>query len=423
MSGPQGWRGEDAFEGADLAVHILNRDLGTDEPGFELVTLDDGGDVATAVDLIKEQAAAPRVAGIVYAGPLEAVPETEEVLADAGIPLIACYGDLFGARLLSPHVFQVSPSLLWEARRIASYFLKDRRYTRVGMLSGDDLFGRTARQAFTNALADEGGRLVASETFPSEGQDFTAELHRLRSKRVQALFVPAPPTLLATVLKELDQMGAGYTTTLAARSVASAKRKRRGPWRPQIATADIGIAPQIDVSLRPGLVASDSYGRGAHYLPIPSLVSFRTAFENWWGDRPLGWEQRSYEAVRLIGEAVDRAADGDDLAVTLEGSQGERLGGLDVNFGPDDHVALDQATVGLWVVPSSGARVPERGRLPETMPWVPLERGFSTDGERTDIYPEDWRYLFRHSPPASNPPPRFERARFGVITSRKDPVH
>ena len=144
MSGDDSWRGQSAFEGADLGVHKLNRRLAEGEEPFELVVRDDEGDPERAVDLIRELAAIERVRGIVFAGPPEALPETEPSLAEAGIPALLVYGDLYGARLLRPHLFQVSPSLLWESRRIASYLVRDRGYRRIGLLASLSLDGTSA---------------------------------------------------------------------------------------------------------------------------------------------------------------------------------------------------------------------------------------------------------------------------------------
>ena len=107
----------------------------------------------------------------------------------------------------------------------------------------------------------------------------------------------------------------------------------------------------------------------------------------------------------------------------LESLDGERFGGLDVTFGPDDHTSVDQSTVGLWVIPRTNIHVRERRGLPETMPWVVLSRGFSIDGQDTEIPSKDWLYLFRNAPDPNGPPPKITKAKFGVATRRNDPVH
>ncbi len=422
LSGPDSWRGDDAFEGADLAVQELNRALGPKDPMYELVTLDDRGDAAEATRLVKQLAGSDRTVGIVYAGPPEGLPPAEEALAAGGVPAILCYGDLYGARLLSPHVFQASPSFLWEARRIARYLLDDRGYRRIGLVSERNLSGQSARRSVTLALQEMGASLRAAVTFEPEVQDFGPVVRELKKERVQAVILEATPPEAVRFLQATRLAGSRYRSTAAA--LASARRGR--PFRPQVVGLDLMIHPSLAVELSPGVVASDTYSRGAHYLPIPNIADFRTAFEDWWGSQPLGWERRAYDSVHMLGWAVRRTrgnASRVDLAPFLERIRGLRFGGLDITLGPDDHTTVDQTTVGLWVVPRPGADVPEADELPEQMPWVPLARGFSIDGERTDILPEDWRWMFRNAPPKKAPAPFITRSLFGVTTPAGDPIH
>ncbi|MFN2588325.1 MAG: ABC transporter substrate-binding protein [Actinomycetota bacterium] len=417
MTGVDSWRGEDAFEGADLAVHELNRGAAEGDRRYELVTLDDEGDPRRAAELVMRLAASDRTAGVVYAGPPEGLPSAEAALEESGIPALLCYGDLYSARLLRPNLFQVSPPYLWQARRIAAYLYRDRRYTRVGLLLPKTLGGRTARQSFADAAAPLRRRAAAVATYPPGAESVRPQLQALARQRVQAIVVDGGPRAFAAALRELSALGASYQTTRLAR--------RARPWRPQVAGFDLALGPAIPAGYAPpGTVVSDDYARGAHYLPIPSFRAFRAAFEDWWGEPPLGWERRAYEATRVIGWGVDRAvAQETSVAEALADLRSRRFGGLDVVLGPDDHTTVNQPYVGLWVVPRPGVRVRERQRLPEHLPWVPLARGFSIDGETTDVAARDWRYLFRGAPPVRAPAPRNSRWRFGVATPRSDPVH
>jgi ABC-type branched-subunit amino acid transport system substrate-binding protein len=341
------------------------------------------------------------------------------------VPAVICYGDLYGARLLSPHVFQAAPSLLWEARRIADYLLTDRGYRRIGLISEKDLTGETARRSLTLALQEEGGRLAASETFTSDLDNTSSLIEKLRSQRVQAVVVNAPPPVAVKIFRSFRLGGARYRDTARARRSSSF----RNTWAPQVVGFDLTITEDlVAVDLPAGTVAADTYARGVHYLPIPNFERFRSAFEDWWGAQPLGWERRAYDAAAMIGWAARKAAAedrvaGTDLAPFLERMSGVRFSGLEITFGPDDHTAVDQSTVGLWVVPDRRVPVEERVSLPTSLPWVPLARGFSIDGERTDVLPRDWRWLFRDAPPKDAPAPRIARSRFGVTTGRRDPVH
>ena len=419
-----GWA-DAAFRGADLAVSQLNRTREKGDPVIELVTLDDGGDPSEATRLVEEQASSERTLGVVYAGPPNGLPPAEDALAEAGIPALLCYGDLYSARLLSPHVFQISPPYLWQGRSIARYLLGDRRYRRIGLLTVSSWSGRVARTALRQAFAERDARLAAVISARPAGSDLRRSLRKLRRQRVEAIVVEAPPPLGYRIAQLLTQQGHAYKTTARARiASASSPRKARAhaqAWRPQVIGFDPLFGP-VGPPLPPGTSVAETYAAGAHYLPIPSFVGFREAYSNWWDSEPLESELRAYEAVRLIGWA-NRQADGDqDLARVLETLTRERFGGLDVTFGPDDHTSVDPTTVGLWVVPRRGA-AREASRLPGTLPWVPLGRGFSIDGERTQIQARDWKFLFRGAPPKNRPAPRIHRSRFGVTSPRSDPVH
>jgi Periplasmic binding protein len=425
LSGPDAWRGEDAFEGADVAVQELNQQIDQGEAPYELVSYDDSGDFNRSTELVREAAGEARMAGIVYAGPTEGLPNAEEALAEAGIPAILVHGDLYGAGALTQHVFQASPSFRWEARRIAAYLIDDRGYRRVGALLEANADGSTAGEAMEEGLDLAGAGAPTLGLYSPGAEEFIGQLDRMEDAGVEAIVVQGSPANFATVLDALEERSATYRDTAAARTVTAPRKIRRRknrPWRPQVLGFDLALAPR-EGSIPPGTVASDTYARGSHYLPIPSLTRFRQAFSDWWDAAPTGWEQRSYDAVLAIGWADETAPEGGDLARRLEALNGTRYGGLDITLGPDDHTFVEATTVGLWVVPGPGDDVRERNKLPESLPWVPLARGFSIDGERTDILEKDWKFLFRKPPPRGAPAPPLERMKFGINSPTDDPVH
>lgn len=391
MSGEDMWRGEDAFEGADLAVHILNRSVDEGRPLFQLVTLDDEGDPQRATELVTQLAANDDTVGIVYGGPPEGLPPAERALTLAGIPAILCYGDLYSARLLRPHLFQASPPFLWQARTIARYLVRDRGYRRVGVLASRSLSGDTAVASLRAALDQTRPTRVVVARYTDIGgvPRSTVRLHR---RDVDAVVVEGDGHVLSLAARFRDMQAVGF---------------------------DLGMRATRAFPI--GTVASGTYARGAHYLPIPSFERFRAAFSDWWdGDEPLGWELRAFDAASMIGWAAQKTRPGADVAATLESLNGARFGGLDVTFGPDDHTAVDQTTIGLWVRPRSAFT----DLIPTSdLPWLPLARGFSIDGERTSILNRDWKFLFRNPPPPDAPAPRVGRMRYAVASPRSDRVH
>jgi ABC-type branched-subunit amino acid transport system substrate-binding protein len=427
MSGPDSWRGTDAFEGADLAISQFNRRREEDEPRLELITLDDQGEAGRATELVAELTASEQTLAILYAGPPEGLPPAHDALSAADIPALLLYGDLYSAQLLDSHLFQMSPPFLWQARRVTNYLNKDRRYDLVGLVAERSSTGATAVDTFNSAFSRARGTRLTVRRY-ADIDDVGRVLDSLRKRRVEAIVLQGSPRLAEELLLLLQAQDSRYRGTAQARfgslpRKARNRRKRADTWRPQVVGLDEALSARAGSVAPPGTVASDTYARGAYYLPIPSFKRFDTAFMAWWNEAPIGWEQRAYDAVRAIGLALREAGREDNPAIALERIRDARFGGLPITFGPDDHTAIGQTTVGLWVVPRGSARVRERDRLPEGMRWVPLARGFSIDGRRTDVLPEDWRHLFRKPPPPKAPAPRFSKMRFGVTTGRQDPVH
>jgi hypothetical protein len=429
LSGPDSWRGEDLFEGADVAVNSLNRLLEPEDRRFELVTLDDRGSGSRAVRLVERLAGDPRTVGIAYGGPVAGLGTTERALAAAGIPAIACFGDLSRGGIPAPHLFQAAAPLSWEAGRIVRYLARDRRYVTVGALIERGPDGGAAVAALRTA-AQRGGAAIRLHTarYGRAGGGLERALVRLRRRNAEAIVVHGRPPIFGEALEALRRRGAAYTTTAAAR-IASAPNTRppgpRRPWRPQVVGFAEAIAPGTADAAPAGTAAADSLARGSHYLPVTPLRDFKEAYVDWWAAPPLRWERGSYEAVRLLGWAAitGETTEKGDLAETLEGLDGRRFGGFDVHFGPTDHVAAERSTIGLWVVPRPGAHAAERGELPESLPWVPSARTFAHAGGRTRLPAEVWDELFAGNVGPSGPPPKFAQMQFGVTTTRGDPVH
>ena len=428
MTGPDSWRGEDAYEGADLAIHDINENRGEDRRPYELLTLDDRGDPEAAVSMVRDLAELDRTVGIIYAGPPDVLPEAEAALASQGLPAILIYGDLYGAKALTAHTFQMGPSFLWEARRLASYISDDRGYQKVGALVELTDEGRTAQAALQAALRDEGVRRAEVVRYDPEDGDLRPALDQLRQTRVEAIVFHGSPSGLSRTTRTMAEMGASYRTTDSARIGSARRRVRRrriarGNWRPQLLAFNSVFSPRLDGRLRRGTVVSATIGRGAYYLPVPTFREFRDGFEDWWAKVPTGWQSRAYDAARMIGWAAGRAEPNEDIARVLENLQDERFSATGITLGRDDHTAVDQSAVGLWVVPRAEVYVRERGRLTRNLPWVPLARGFALDGKSTDISPDYWKHLFRDPPPPRAPAPPFWRMKFGVKTGFRDPVH
>ena len=80
----------------------------------------------------------------------------------------------------------------------------------------------------------------------------------------------------------------------------------------------------------------------------------------------------------------------------------------------------DETWVGLFAV--AGAEEEAEPWL-EGVPWRPIIRTFTYDGERTVLHERDRRVFFPSWRP-NRPSPKFHRSRWGIATrARRDPLH
>ncbi|MGH2686664.1 MAG: hypothetical protein ACRDJP_14460, partial [Actinomycetota bacterium] len=91
-----------------------------------------------------------------------------------------------------------------------------------------------------------------------------------------------------------------------------------------------------------------------------------------------------------------------------------------VRLGPDDHVFAEQSHLGLFAV-ADPAGAPE-GEAFGPVPWRPILRTFTTDGEKVNFLDRDKKIFFPfwHK---KRPTPKYPRSEYGIVSRPSDPVH
>jgi ABC-type branched-subunit amino acid transport system substrate-binding protein len=280
----------------------------------------------------------------------------------AGVPVILVHGDLYSDRRLFRHAFQTTIPLRWQARVLARYLVVDRGHDRVAVV-GDRALG-------AEALAEEG----ASPAGSAEGADAVLAL---------------------------------------------------GPARPA-AGAQLAVANEAVLRRRlaPGSVVCLPYTWAGWADMLPRVRRFRTRFERAHGRPPARFEQEGYDAVRAVAEALNRTsgAGGDALVRALEGFRDETFSSLPIRLGPDDHVLAEESQLGLFAVAGPGER-PSPGEVLAEVPWRPVMRTFTTDGQKVNLLDRDKKVFFPGWK-RRKPSPRYWKSRFGIVTRPdEDPLH
>jgi hypothetical protein len=339
-------------------------------------------------------------AAVLSIGNPRAVAESRTAIEQAGVPVVLIGGDLYTAQQLFRYAFQTAVPVRWQARVFASYFLEDRGHTRTALVTSLET-NEVVGGAFNAAWAEEGGSL----------------------ERI----VSAGPGSLGSTADDLDGLESvvfvGSPTEAA--ELASGLSSLADP--PQLALSAEGL--DVSFLTEPnravaGTVACYAYTWSGWADMLPRVHDFRERFADAVGHFPASLEQEGYDAVMAIADALVRTGGeaGDRLVQELETFREETYSSVPVRLGPDDHVFAEQSHLGLLAIeePVDGALPPPEAS--SLVPWRPILRTFTTDGEKVNFLDRDKRIFFPFWRP-KRPTPKYWRAEFGIVSRSSDPLH
>jgi hypothetical protein len=104
---------------------------------------------------------------------------------------------------------------------------------------------------------------------------------------------------------------------------------------------------------------------------------------------------------------------GDALVRALESLRDQTYASTPIRLGPDDHVFAEESHLGLFAVATPPERAPGEDLVP--VPWRPLMRTFTTNGQRVNLAQADVRVFFPNWRPM-RPRPNYWRSELGIVT-------
>jgi substrate-binding family protein len=324
-----------------------------------LLDMRDGADDPVAA---VRSAVAQGSPAVLVVGSGAAVVSARPEIEEARVPVVLLGGDLYSDSALFRYAFQTSVPLRWQARVLARYLVVDRGYERIAV-TGEEAIG-------TEALARE---------------------------RVSPTDADADPEAVLA---------------LGGRGV---------PEGPQAALAARALVRRDVPS---GSVACSPYTWAGWADMLPRVHRFRERFERHFGRPPSGFEQEGYDAVRALADALSRTGGqgGDELVRALESFREETYSSIPIRLGPDDHVLAEESQLGLFAV-AAPDEVPASGEAIGAVPWRPLMRTFTTDGQKVNLLDRDKKVFFPgwgHRKPS----PRYWKSMYGIVTRPdEDPLH
>src|SRR6185503_10523352 len=195
----------EVLSGIQLAVEA-NRDR-AGSPSVGLIVKDLEADHASFLDDFSELLNDDRPLAVI--GPLlsKNLPVMAELAERAHVPLITPTATLPNVRRLGNYVFSTALTYELQAKRIATYAVKEQGFRRFCILHPDTTYGRELARLFTQEVRQHEGEIIAVESYKEGEADVGAQLKRMKAEDLKryGLSVPVDQTKLTGKLTKLDK--------------------------------------------------------------------------------------------------------------------------------------------------------------------------------------------------------------------------
>ena len=211
LSGPAAHIGTPTKLVADMVVDQINKGGGINGRPIELIVGDTESDPAKAATIAKKFIFIDKVAAII--GPTSTAEgmNVKKIVEEASVPTFMTVGGdpviMGGEKLGSFNYVFKSPQRSSTAVKKLFGYLKDKKLTKVGLLTASDAFGKDGLVWLEKLAPDFGITFVAKESFGPSDTDMTAQLTKIKNADPQALVVWTIGPAGAIVAKNKAQLG------------------------------------------------------------------------------------------------------------------------------------------------------------------------------------------------------------------------
>ena len=210
LSGPAAHIGTPTKLVADMVVDQINKGGGINGRPIELIIGDTESDPAKAATIAKKFIFTDKVAAII--GPTSTAEgmNVKKIVEEAGVPIFMTVGGdpvIMGGKFGPFNYVFKSPQRSSTAVKKLFGYLKDKKLTKVGLLTASDAFGKDGLVWLEKLAPDFGITFVAKESFGPSDIDMTAQLTKIKNADPQALVVWTIGPAGAIVAKNKAQLG------------------------------------------------------------------------------------------------------------------------------------------------------------------------------------------------------------------------
>jgi branched-chain amino acid transport system substrate-binding protein len=332
VTGPASFLGEPEDKTLRMYVDKINAAGGVAGKKIELVVYDDGGDAnkarTFATRLIEDDKVVAMVGGSTTGTTMAMIPVFEE----AQVPFISLGGAIEIVDPVRKYVFKTPHTDKMACEKIFEN-LKQRRLTKIGMISGTDGFGTSMRAQCVKAAPAYGIEIVAEETYGPRDSDMTAQLTKLKGAAgIQAVVNPGFGQGPAIVTRNYAQLGMTAMPLYQSHGVASKS------------FIELAGASAEGVRLpAAALLVGDKLPDGDPQKKV--VVEYKTTYESTAKQPVSTFGGHAYDGLYILVDAMKRANSTDSRKIRdeIEKTKGFIGTGGIVTMSTTDHLGLDLA--------------------------------------------------------------------------------
>ena len=288
LTGPSALYGLSVRNGFELALEEVNGS-GLIAPKIRFIVEDYRGTAAGAVETFGKLIHQDRVPVILGPGISTAAVEAFPFAQENQVVAFSSISSAAGLSAIGDFIFRAS---LTVDRMVPVGVATTREklgYQRVAVLYDRiDLYSQSGYEALTEAFADNGVEVVATETFETGDTDFSAQLTRIEALDPDAVFVSALSPERTLILQGRD-LGVPF----------------------------IFLGMTIDEVQAAGASAEGAitFTGWTHTATTPGNPVFVQKYGETYGENPNPWAAQSYAAVYVLAEALAKAKSTDARAI------------------------------------------------------------------------------------------------------------
>ena len=328
FSGPVAAGVKETTEGAKLYIDAVNAKGGVAGQKIELISLDDKFEPKLAAENARVLIEERNVAALFLT---RGTPHTEAIiplLDKDGVPLIApSTGAMTLHRPVRKHIFNVRATYQREAEKAISH-LATIGMNRIAVVQVDDSFGDDGVAGAQKGLAAAKLTPVVLEKFNRSKPDFSKIGPDIAKSGAQAVLMIASGAAVVDGIKAIRAAGSGAQVVTLSNNASG------------------GFIKSLGENAR-GVIVSQVFPQSISYGLVKEANDLARA-------KGLGEASpamlEGYAAAKVLVEALRRAGpkpSRERIQVALEGLSKFDIGGLEVNFTPQDHSGLDFADLSI----------------------------------------------------------------------------